>query len=244
MHSILGRRGEWDYTDDNGRRALDLKHLFANHDLRGKIVVDGGGADLLGASNERVAVRVQETSPDGQQERLGLFDEESSLDEAIELFLNVNWSKTAENFRMRITAEGLLPESRLPRTRNGQDRAVVFIRTPGMTSLDVSRLFSDIVLTEREDHITRALRVLEPAIERLAPVPYQRGTFFRDGPGGVFLRLKDVAERIPIGSVGDGMWRMLGLALGLANAKDGILLVDEIDTGLHYSRMEQTRTGA
>ena len=34
------------------------------------------------------------------------------------------------------------------------------------------------------------------------------------------------------------MWRMLGLALALANAKGGILLVDEIDTGLHYSVME------
>ena len=33
------------------------------------------------------------------------------------------------------------------------------------------------------------------------------------------------------------MWRMLGLALALANAKGGVLLVDEIDTGLHYSIM-------
>ena len=34
------------------------------------------------------------------------------------------------------------------------------------------------------------------------------------------------------------MWRILGLALALANAKGGVLLVDEIDTGLHYSVME------
>ena len=33
------------------------------------------------------------------------------------------------------------------------------------------------------------------------------------------------------------MWRMLGLALSLVNAKGGVLLVDEIDTGLHYSVM-------
>jgi len=33
------------------------------------------------------------------------------------------------------------------------------------------------------------------------------------------------------------MWRMLGLALAVANAKGGVLLVDEIDTGLHYSVM-------
>ena len=31
---------------------------------------------------------------------------------------------------------------------------------------------------------------------------------------------------------------MLGLALALANVRGGILLVDEIDTGLHYTVME------
>ena len=31
------------------------------------------------------------------------------------------------------------------------------------------------------------------------------------------------------------MNRMLGIALALVNAKDGMLLIDEVDTGLHYS---------
>jgi AAA15 family ATPase/GTPase len=37
--------------------------------------------------------------------------------------------------------------------------------------------------------------------------------------------------------MGDGIWRILGLILALVNVKDGVLLVDEIDTGLHYSVM-------
>ena len=31
------------------------------------------------------------------------------------------------------------------------------------------------------------------------------------------------------------MNRMFGIALALVNAKDGMLLIDEVDTGLHYS---------
>ena len=31
------------------------------------------------------------------------------------------------------------------------------------------------------------------------------------------------------------MYRLLGIALALVNAKDGILLIDEIEGGLHYS---------
>ena len=238
LHSILGRRGEWDYAGDNGRRALDIKRMFANHDLRGRIVVRGGSAGTIGSLDDEVVVKVEETPTDGQQELASLLESESPMDEELELFLNVDWPKIHEHFSTRITAEGLLPDSRLLRPRNGQSQTVVFIRTPDMTSYDVVRLFSDIVLTEREEHITQALRVLEPAIERLAAVPYDRGPLPRDGPGGVLLRLSGVADRVPIGSVGDGMWRMLGLALGLANAKDGILLVDEIDTGLHYTVME------
>jgi AAA15 family ATPase/GTPase len=42
-------------------------------------------------------------------------------------------------------------------------------------------------------------------------------------------------QRIPIGSMGDGIWRLLGVALALVSAREGVLLVDEIDTGLHYS---------
>jgi hypothetical protein len=38
--------------------------------------------------------------------------------------------------------------------------------------------------------------------------------------------------------MGDGIWRLLGLALALARTEGGILLVDEIDTGLHYGVME------
>lgn len=42
-------------------------------------------------------------------------------------------------------------------------------------------------------------------------------------------------RRIPIGSMGDGIWRLLGVALALTSARGGVLLIDEIDTGLHYS---------
>jgi predicted ATP-dependent endonuclease of OLD family len=33
------------------------------------------------------------------------------------------------------------------------------------------------------------------------------------------------------------MWRMMALAIAIAHCKSGVLLVDEIDTGLHYTVM-------
>jgi predicted ATPase len=40
--------------------------------------------------------------------------------------------------------------------------------------------------------------------------------------------------------MGDGVWRMLALATSIVQSQgSGVLLVDEIDTGLHYSVMTE-----
>ena len=108
-----------------------------------------------------------------------------------------------------------------------------------MTLEDVVQTFSKLVLTPQHETIREALRIVEPKVEDLVPVPaYYRSRLGREAPGGVVLRLRGVEDRVPIGSMGDGMWHMLGLALSIANADRGVLLIDDIDTGLHYSAME------
>ena len=101
-------------------------------------------------------------------------------------------------------------------------------------------LFEEVVLTPYEDFVVEALRIIEPSIERIATsgTERRRGAFNRAIRGGLLVRCKGIRDRIPIGSMGDGIWRLLGLALALARTEGGILLVDEIDTGLHYSVME------
>ena len=40
---------------------------------------------------------------------------------------------------------------------------------------------------------------------------------------------------MPLRSFGDGVNRLFGIALSLVNAKDGWLLIDEVENGMHYS---------
>lgn len=51
----------------------------------------------------------------------------------------------------------------------------------------------------------------------------------------MYLGKKNEKSRTPIGCFGEGVQRLFGLAVALSTAKSGILLVDEIDTGLHHS---------
>ena len=236
LSSILRRRGEWGYSGEEERQPhLDVRHLFANRNLPRTAFIE---ADCVGAVNavdwnDEVTISVG----DLRDEELAL-EEQQHMEEHRHLVLRMNWSDEADEFKAGLTPEGFLPWPRRPlRARDGSSRSAQFIKTNGMTGSDVVRLFDDVVLTEKEDHVTQALQIIDPDIERIASVGVERGAFFREAPSGVFLKLSGVPDRIPIGSVGDGMWRMLGLALALANTKGGVLLVDEIDTGLHYSVM-------
>jgi AAA15 family ATPase/GTPase len=80
----------------------------------------------------------------------------------------------------------------------------------------------------------RALRFLDLDVERIAP---QVGGQFYYSRGGFIVKLAGFDHPVPIGSMGDGMWRMMAMAIAIAHCKDGVLLIDEIDTGLHYTVM-------
>ena len=239
LTNILGRRGEWAFSSEEERRGyLDISHMFANHELFGKVVIEGDCIDTADPSiwNNRVTVAVTNL----YRHQLEL-EEGTPLGEDRQTVLRVKWSRETDSLETRLTSDGFLPWSWKPRAssmRDGSNQPVQFIRTNGMTAADVVRLFDEVVLTEREDHVTQALRIIDRSIERIASLGVERGPFLREAPSGVVLKMQGIPYRVPIGSVGDGMWRMLGLALAISNANGGVLLVDEIDTGLHYSVME------
>lgn len=52
---------------------------------------------------------------------------------------------------------------------------------------------------------------------------------------GVFIGVEGVPELLPVSMHGDGMFRYLTIVAASANPMNNILLIDEIDNGLHYS---------
>ncbi len=111
---------------------------------------------------------------------------------------------------------------------------IQFVNSSSLTTEKALDLFEDMVLTPEEELVIQALQIIEPRIKRIATLI---GKNAYKGTRGSFIAQTPENPRIPIGSMGDGMWRMLGLALAIVNAKDGVLLVDEIDTGLHFTAM-------
>lgn len=113
-----------------------------------------------------------------------------------------------------------------------QSPSVRFVGTETPESRQLSFLWDRVVLSPEEVLVTDALRIIEPHIERVAFL-----TESRSATPTIFLKLEGSEQRLPLGSVGDGLKRLLTLALHLVSAQKGYLLVDEIDTGLHYTVM-------
>src|SRR5690242_9345834 len=111
-----------------------------------------------------------------------------------------------------------------------------FVRANGLTKAKVGDLWDNIALTDLQQDVIQSLRIIAPGVEGLSLVAEARGDVRDRIP---IVRIAGMNEPIPLRSLGDGMQRMLGIALALVNAKDGILLVDEVENGLHYTVLPQ-----
>lgn len=83
--------------------------------------------------------------------------------------------------------------------------------------------------SKRQMEILPPLQLLEPRLEKLALVPF----------AGQLVLLADIGlpRLIPLSLMGEGMRRVLSLVLAIANSPGGLVLIDEIENGLHHSVM-------
>ncbi len=113
---------------------------------------------------------------------------------------------------------------------------VQYIRTRNIESEMNGRLWDNIALSPKEDFVIRALKIIEPNIERLTFI--NNNTTARRERIPV-IKLKNEANVIPLKSMGDGINRILTIILALTNSDNGYLLIDEFENGFHYSVQEK-----
>jgi len=114
-------------------------------------------------------------------------------------------------------------------------RTSVHFVSPGHPPFRLKLMWEKVLRKRRDDEIMTALRILEP---RISDIAFGSGGMYVDDIlSGVFVALEGMPERVPLGSLGDGFRQLLFLAILLVQSDGDVLLVDEIDTGLHYSVM-------
>jgi hypothetical protein len=144
--------------------------------------------------------------------------------------------KLVPNFSVKI---GSLPDRLFPLDKNilpelfwhqPQEVHFVFVSSKGLDKVQIAGLWDSIALTPLQEDVLGALRIIAPGVEGLNLV-----ADVISSDRIPIVKVQGITEPLPLSNLGDGMQRMLGIALALVSAKDGMLLIDEIENGLHYS---------
>ena len=106
---------------------------------------------------------------------------------------------------------------------------------PGLLGNAAISLYWDkVALTDDEERAVDALRMIGVDVDRVAMIGNDTRVA-RPGGRRVIVRLASQDRPVPLRSLGDGARRMFGVALALANSRDGFLLIDEAENGIHHS---------
>lgn len=106
-------------------------------------------------------------------------------------------------------------------------KETVFARFPSGQIPYNPKLVEDIIQKKRKDVITRYLSLIEPKIQDVSM-----------GMRGIVSVDIGLDALIPINLLGDGMLRMLAMLTYIRGTENGILMLDEIENGLHVSSIQ------
>ena len=146
-----------------------------------------------------------------------------------ELALKFRYASAGEESEgtMRTREEGMelsRPESEVPFP------ATLLSSRIGSTLEDAVRL-ADLRKRKRGELLLQALRIVEPRLQSIE----------ENSAGGAPMIMGDVglSELMPLPVMGEGMTRVARLVLAVSSTPGGVVLVDEIENGLHHSLLPQ-----
>jgi AAA15 family ATPase/GTPase len=113
--------------------------------------------------------------------------------------------------------------------------ACSFIPTHFISIDELADEWDSIAYTENEKIVLDALKIIIPEFDHLIFVKNERLTSIRIAK----VKLANLPKPVPLKSLGDGMLRILQIAIKLVSAQGGFLLIDEFENGLHYSTQEK-----
>lgn len=218
----LRRRREWGRGFEP-RHSPTIEHLFHGRMFdEQKLIEISGDSDI----SRVLSLRIVDSDSD-----LDKYKSDDDDDETLSRLVLEAESTGQEVQRLPLTTDLTIPWKFSRSLRYESTSGANFVAAGGVDER-IGALWGDVVLTSKEKLVTDAVRIIEPAIERIANTSSSR-----HGDTRFFVKLRDSDRRLPLGSMGDGVMRLLTLSIFLTNSSNGILLVDEIDTGLHYSTM-------
>ena len=235
---------------------VDRDETISGRDVSGALNVRADVAALFNSDDPSRTIRISTTTKGIQEWNLaiqivhvdGNSEHMAPLDGAVDA-LRVTLNGRIRHARILLTdadrdrfPNGIPPATELKQDDNNNlptsiqpPFRLTSIGAPQHGGPHVGTAWDQITLQPAEVFVKEILgTMLGRSVEGIAPV--SGGWEPRAAPERRFIiKLSDAEKTVPLRRLGNGAVRLFELAVAMATAEDGILLIDEFENGLHYS---------
>ena len=150
------------------------------------------------------------------------------------IFNNEMGNKTENRIFSKFGLQRLLNQ---PSNENIMPQAIgcELLGPDSISNENIARFWNNVFLTDDEIRAVRALRLIfGDVVDRVGIIADETPHNQRSNHP-VMVKLKHHGRPVPLRSLGDGATRLFTVALALANSRDGFLLIDEAENGIHHT---------
>ncbi|MDF5714481.1 MAG: AAA family ATPase [Rhizonema sp. NSF051] len=216
-----------------------IRHLFFGHRLP-QIGEEGITIGEISSSTKLhigVAAYQSKYDDEGTTKRIRISDELDENLSNIEFFLVLEENKkTRRLFSLDRDIRDIRRTSRVFFDRKDSEfkYKLQVVSTDNMLNRKVAALWDLTSLTNLESEVISALALIDDRVSGVAFVEDVNNGRGRDNRIPL-VKMEGIEEPLPLKSMGDGMTRLFHIIVALVNARNGILLIDEFENGLHWS---------
>lgn len=196
-----------------------LSSSFYNRDIDTPIHITSENTEndryLMTISTERILSKeIEDNTPisyDGKEYRL-------------KLFTSTNGKPNPTTGSEVVRKDDKLVLTLLNTPTERQENTCIYM-TPTYPFYESIDVLKDMLQNKRKDSLMSSLQALEPSISDIAVI------------GNDIMVDLAVNKLLPINILGDGIRKILSIILNINACKGGMLLIDEVDNGFHFTSM-------
>lgn len=198
----------------------DLQNLFYGADVRNSISLSASGARQRSATIRMIALHNELLSAD----QLEGADSASVLKYGLDYkYSALSGGDKVYHSRLSMTADGKRFQSQTDNAYS-EDFIAAYI-APGTLLSTARGDLEEVMKNKQEGEIIELLQVVEPRLKDIQVV------------GEKIMVDIGLPTRLPVNLLGDGVRKVLSIILSIYKRRNGVILIDEIENGLHHSVM-------
>lgn len=238
LYDLIVERGQhWEYElntseDENmliNPNAHPLRHLFNGYQFSFTDAIELGSAPQNQDKLKIMASLYKHTETDHHLEKIVHPSKDDFYAEDVEPMLIAMEAAGEVNLLTRLTLDFKDYRRYLYRTETIYKFIVQIVPTQNLNDETMLRLWNKInIKPNLRQEVFKAIQLIDANVQEIVINADKRGR------ANAILIYSDELQ-LPLKSLGAGMTHLLHIILALINAKDGLLLIDEFENGLHYT---------